>query len=108
MKSQIVQAREAWWQEHVGRWRRSGMSKSGYCATHGLSLNSFRYWLRKSRSSMDAVPAVQPSVVAVPFALTPKAPSFGVVVANRYALDIPADFDEAALSKLLSVLEARC
>ncbi len=56
MKSQIVQAREAWWQEHVGRWRRSGMSKSGYCATHGLSLNSFRYWLHKSRSSMDTPP----------------------------------------------------
>ena len=108
MKSQIVQAREAWWQEHVGRWRQSGISKSGYCATHGLSLHSFRYWLRKSRSSVDTISAVPPTVVAVPFTLAPKGPSFGLVVANRYALDIPADFDDAALTRLLSVLEARC
>jgi hypothetical protein len=110
MKSQIVQVRASWWLEHVGRWRQSGMSKSGYCAAHGLSLNSFRYWLRKSRSSMDTSPAVQqqPTVVAVPFTLAPKGPSFGLVVADRYALDIPADFDDAALTRLLSVLEARC
>jgi len=56
---------------------------------------------------MDAS-AVQPSVVPVPFTLAPKAPSFGLVVADRYALDIPADLDEAAPTKLLSVLEGRC
>ena len=108
MKSQIVQERESWWLEHVGRWRQSGMSKSVYCAAHSLSLHSFRYWLRKSRSSLDTIPAVQPTVVAVPFTLAPKGPSFGLVIADRYALNIPADFDDAALTRLLSVLEARC
>lgn len=62
MQSQNVQARAARWLEHVGRWRQSGKSKSEYCAAHGLSPHSFRYWLRKSRSS-DTVPAVQPTVV---------------------------------------------
>jgi hypothetical protein len=109
MKSQNVQAHPAWWLEHVDRWRQSGMTKTGYCAANGLSLHSFRYWLRKSRSSMDTVPVAQPSVmVALPFILAPKGPSFGLVIANRYALDIPADFDEAALNRLLAILEARC
>jgi hypothetical protein len=31
-----------------------------------------------------------------------------VAVCNRYALDIPADFDAAILNRLLSVLEPRC
>ena len=108
MKSQIVQARSAWWQEHVGQWRQSGMSKSGYCATHGLSLNSFRYWLRKSRSASVDVPVLPPAIVPLPFTLALKAPSIGLLVGNRYALDIPADFDEAMLTRLLSVLEPRC
>ena len=30
------------------------------------------------------------------------------MVSNRYAMDIPADFDEATLARLLSVLESRC
>ena len=108
MKSQNVQAHAAWWLEHVERWRQGGMTKTGYCAANSLSLHSFRYWLRKSRSSLDTSPAAQPSVVALPFILAPKGPSFGLVIANRYALDIPADFDESALNRLLAILEARC
>jgi hypothetical protein len=53
---------------------------------------------------MDASAAIVP----LPFTLVPKLPSIGLLVGNRYALDIPADFDETALARLLSVLEPRC
>ncbi|NLW82168.1 MAG: hypothetical protein GXY42_10920 [Desulfovibrionales bacterium] len=49
-----------------------------------------------------------PAIVPLPFTLALKSPSIGLLVGNRYALDIPADFDEATLTKLLTVLEARC
>jgi hypothetical protein len=49
-----------------------------------------------------------PAIVPLPFTLAAKAPSIGLLVGNRYALDIPADFDEVTLTRLLSVLEPRC
>ena len=75
---------------------------------HGLNFSSFRYWLRKSRSASVDVSALPPAIVPLPFTLALKSPSIGLLVGNRYALDIPADFDEATLTKLLTVLEARC
>jgi len=57
----------------------------------GLNLSSFRYWLRKSCSAPDDIPLVPPAIVPLPFTLAPKAPSIGLLVGKRYALDIPAD-----------------
>ena len=108
MKSHIRQNRAARWLAHVEQWRDSGMSKSAYCTAHGLNFSSFRYWLRKSRSASVDVPALPPAIVPLPFTLAAKAPSIGLLVGNRYALDIPADFDEATMARLLSVLEPRC
>jgi hypothetical protein len=84
------------------------MSKAAYCKAHGLNFSSFRYWLRKSRSASVDVPALPPAIVPLPFTLDPKPPSIGLLVDNRYALDIPAGFDEASLTRMLSVLESRC
>ena len=108
MKSRIRQNRAARWLAHVEQWRHSGMSKAAYCKAHGLNFSSFRYWLRKSRSASVDVSALPPAIVPLPFTLALKAPSIGLLVGNRYALDIPADFDEATLTRLLSVLEPRC
>ena len=110
MKSHIRQNRAARWLAHVEQWRDSGMSKSAYCTAHGLNFSSFRYWLRKSRSVPAHVSVSPPATVPLSFTLAPapKAPSIGLLVGNRYALDIPADFDEVTLTRLLSVLEARC
>jgi hypothetical protein len=108
MKSRIRQDRAARWLAHVEQWRHSGMSKAAYCKAHGLNFSSFRYWLRKSRSASVDIPVPPPVIVPLPFTLAPKSPSIGLLVGNRYALDIPADFDEAMLTRLLAVLEPRC
>ena len=108
MKSRIRQNRAIRWLAHVEQWRHSDMSKAAYCTAHGLNFSSFRYWLRKSRSASVDVPALPPAIVPLPFTLAPKAPANGLLVGNRYALDVPADFDETALTRLLSVLESRC
>ena len=108
MKSRIRQNRAARWLAHVEQWRHSGMSKAAYCKAHGLNFSSFRYWLRKSRSASVDVSALPPAIVPLPFTLALKPPSIGLMVGTRYALDIPADFDEATLTRLLSVLEPRC
>ena len=84
------------------------MSKAAYCTKRGLNFNSFRNWPRKSRSASVDVPALPPAIIPLPFTLAPKAPSIELLVGNRYAIDIPADIDEATLTRLLSVPEPRC
>ena len=86
----------------------AGSEQSEVHVAHGLNFSSFRYWLRKSRSAPVDIPVPPPVIVPLPFTLAPKSPSIGLLVGNRYALDIPADFDEATLNRILTVLEARC
>ena len=108
MKSQFAQNRAARWMAHVQQWRESGLAKSRYCRENGLALSTFQYWITKSRPSSGGESAAISALVALPFTLALKAPSIGLMVSNRYAMDIPADFDEATLARLLSVLESRC
>ena len=79
------------------------MSKGSYCRVHGLSPNRFGYWAKKYPTEVSAEVA-PPALVPLPFTLAPKVPSIGLLVGKRYALDIPSDFDEVTLTRLLSVL----
>ena len=108
MKFQFAQNRAAHWMAHVQQWRESGLAKTRYCRKNGLALSTFQYWITKSRLSSGSEPASVPALVALPFTFASKVPSIGLMVSNRYAMDIPADFDEATLARLLSVLESRC
>ena len=107
MVTTYFERRAAFWREHVQQWRESGLSKGRYCRVHGLSSSRFGYWTKKYPPE-SPVETATPAIVPLPFTLAAKAPSIGLLVGNRYALDIPADFDEATLTRLLSVLEPRC
>lgn len=37
----------------VAGWPQSGQSRQAYCATHGLSVSVFQYWLRQWRESQE-------------------------------------------------------
>jgi hypothetical protein len=108
MKSQFAQNRATRWMAHVQQWRESGLAKSRYCCENGLALSTFQYWITKSRPSSGGEFAAISTLVVLPFTFASKAPSISLMVSNRYAMDIPADFDDATLVRLLSVLESRC
>ena len=108
MKLQSFQNRSSSWMVHVQQWRESGLGKSQYCREHGLALNVLQRWVSKSRPSSGDEPTTIPAFVALPFTLASRAPSIGLMISTRYTLDIPADFDETTLNRLLSVLESRC
>ena len=108
MKSQFAQNLATRWMAHVQQWWESGLGKTKYCRENSLALSTFQYWITKSRPSSGGESLCPPVIVPLPFSLALKAPSIGLMISSRYALDIPADFDEAALIRLLSVLEPRC
>ena len=39
--------KEGYWRKHIAAWKRSGMSKRGYCKANNLSESSFNAWNRE-------------------------------------------------------------
>ena len=48
-KSSPLSEREAYWAEHVRRWRASGLSQGAYSRREGLRANQLSYWHRRDR-----------------------------------------------------------
>jgi hypothetical protein len=41
----------------VGLWRESGGSKKAFCASHGINVHTFNYWIAKIESEREGVDA---------------------------------------------------
>lgn len=39
--------KEGYWRKHIAAWKRTGMSKRGYCKANNLSESSFNAWCRE-------------------------------------------------------------
>lgn len=74
------QQKEAFWRNHVDKWKVSGQSKRGYSRAQNLSESSFSSWVRElalrdregAPSTHDAVPSSQKEVTPfVPIRLLP-------------------------------------
>jgi hypothetical protein len=86
----------------------SGMPAAGFAAERGLSLSTFRSWLRRRR---DEVPSqVHPAFVPVTLETAGVAgePSIEVVLGNRRRVLVPAGFDVDALAAMLPVIDGAC
>lgn len=47
-----------WWLEHYQAWASSGLSRTEYCAAHGLKYSSFYNWAHRFQNSTDVVPSI--------------------------------------------------
>jgi len=55
--------KKTFWQEHVGSWRKCGLSQKAYCQQHKLSFASFCYWrtrLNKKSTGKKLIPVTLP------------------------------------------------
>lgn len=98
-------ARRDFWENHVAQWRASGLSQVEYCRIHRLSVKSFQYWQRKSRSNdtrpvLVEVPIPRP----VPIPVLPPAAQLCLVIDQRYRIEIPKRFDSEDLERVIRVL----
>ena len=53
-KSSPLSEREAYWAEHVRRWRASGLSQGAYSRREGLRANQLSYWQRREQRQRQA------------------------------------------------------
>ena len=75
--------KEVYWRKHIAAWKRSGMSKRGYCKANNLSESSFNAWNREiSLREREYAPTANAAAILsanenpfVPIRLAPNSPS---------------------------------
>jgi transposase-like protein len=91
----------------VAQWEASGESASVFASTAGVNAGTLWRWrraLKQARTSEWAGPALAKLVEVRPARL-PVDDRFEVRLAGGRCVGVPASFDEAALARLLRMLE---
>ena len=85
------------WKKHLEAQSRSGLSAAEYCRREKLICSQFLYWRSKgqTKKSGQFVPIGSKSELR-----------FEIQVKDGLRVGVPADFDAAALRRLLEVLSA--
>ena len=100
------------WQKRIERWKDSGLSAEQFAAELGINAGTLRYWKysfdKEARPAVagTAAPAKAADLVEVRPVVVPAA-TFELELGLERKLRIPAQFDAAALERLLAVLERR-
>ena len=53
-----MQARREVWIAHIETWRDSGLTQVGYCQQHGLNSKRLAYWIKRKRSAVPPLAAL--------------------------------------------------
>lgn len=89
------------WAERVAAWEASGLSVAAYARQAGVNEVTLRSWRRRLRARAEGdVSFVEVAPTAPPSTLL-------VLEARGWRVEVPGDFDEQALVRLLGVLESR-
>ena len=96
--------RRKYWSERVRQWSNSGLTQKEYCEREGLSVERLGTWKRR----LDREAKARGEIVAVPSDIVSSvlfaARGLGLVVNERYRLEIPDRFSPSTLESVLQVL----
>jgi hypothetical protein len=92
------------WEEHLKKWKVSGVSQVEYCRVNDVNIKSFRYWKRRVVSPDCASALVE--VPLVKYARVCPSPSYPqlCLVVERYRIEIAKGFDCADLERVVRML----
>ncbi|MGD0887592.1 MAG: hypothetical protein ABSA46_22340 [Thermodesulfovibrionales bacterium] len=108
VKSEAPRVRVAreYWSGEVQQWRDSGLIQKEYCKKKGISLGRFGAWKRRlereDKGHSGTIVAIPSGIVSS--ALLGMRPTLGLVVNERYRVEIPDSFSPATLEAVLQVL----
>jgi hypothetical protein len=102
-----MRRRRAEWSKLVARWAASGESAAVFASTAGVNAGTLWRWRRelKGARTTESVGPALAKLVEVRPARLPGDDRFEVHPAGGRSVGVPASFDEAALARLLRVLE---
>ena len=97
--------RRKYWTAQVQRWKESGLTQREYCKKEDLSIERFGAWKRRLDHENQGDSGC---LVAVPSKIVSSAlftrPALGLVVDERYRVEIPDAFSPSTLEAVLQVL----
>ena len=97
------------YQKHLTNWKGTGLSQAEYCRRNGLVRHRFGYWKRKLFKEEGQIKfaelPVNLSEQSVPFIRDNVFPTLRLMVDARFSLEIPDQFSQDTLTKVLQVLK---
>jgi hypothetical protein len=99
---------ESFWRETVRCWKESGKSQATFCRERAIALSTFSCWRKRLKHNSGGA-VFYPVVVSVKENVVKKeqpAPLRLLFAGKRLSIEIPGDFSEPVLRKLISTLEA--
>lgn len=113
-----LETRQAWWDEKVRAWAKSGLRQGQYCEREGLSYHAFQHyrrkWIERLRKQRQSQAATSVSVVEVGTVMglsqlanhSPLGRSSGVVLDfGAFRVTLEEGFSQQVLSQVLGVLQ---
>ncbi len=97
--------KKKYWEGHISKWQRSGLSMKRYCEGAGISYWSFREWLKKLKELEPA------RVVSLPQEVYPKTQidesKIEIVIHEKLSIQIKRGYNKDLLKNLLATLEVQ-
>ena len=100
-----AEERRRHWEEHIGRWQRSGLTQVEYCRLSGLKCSAFHYWKKRLERTATAVTLVQ-----VPVGIHSGGQGCQpwqeliLVLGDRYKVEVGDKFNPSTLARLVETL----
>ena len=94
--------KRAYWQEHVAKQRKSGLSLRAYCAGEKISVATFRDWRKKLLPKNSGLIKVEKKTLGSEQNFR----SYELVINGKIILRFSDGYDEQELSSLLQLLGA--
>jgi hypothetical protein len=87
-------------QRVVGEFEHSGLTRREFCEQHRIAVSTLDYWRRKTRAHST------PQLLEVELAASESAPVFALHLANGRRIESSWRFSDAALARLIRVVES--
>ncbi len=103
-KDRGTSGRKRFWEGHLTQYNATGLSQVEYCRLNKISIKSFQYWKRKSKSASLPALIEVPLKKSLPTPLLASYPPLCLVIGHRYRIEIGKGFDSEDLERLIRTL----
>ena len=92
------------WEEKIGKWRQSGLSRKDFCEQNGLKLTRLGYWIRRIAKLEQDESLVE---VKVDHSLRKTAYNpVEIIVGSGYRINVSHGFDHKVFCEVIKALES--
>ena len=92
-----------YWNDHITKWKESGLKQVDYCRANNLSRQRFTYWKCKSNKKNNPVKFI-PVVPKPTSSLPENSSSLKIHVGDKFRIEVGEGFSEETLTRLIKTI----